>query len=646
MRKIGLSISLHFHNKDNRAPMRPDKRTGKDNNAYAYGLFETVYWTPQQITTHVTSGKAICVAALAGSWRKAEAFKSAQLIGIDFDDGDCDIDTLVKDDLIRQYGYLLYRTPSYTLEAPRTRAMFILDEPVTDQSVYKKLVKRLLWHFKSADDLKDGVRIFYGSDVQGHRVVHDRVFPLAVLEGLPIHPDELPPPPPPTGVKLEGDHLKAYTQAAVQREIDTLVSTRYHRNNALTRAAFNLGTLAGGHWTGLPEAEAEALLYAAACSNGYVSKDGESAARATIRSGLRAGMGHPRPEPASRPAPAVNGSARTPDSALANGHNALQITVPPPFDPLAYVRKGTDLIARYKERVSAQGAAPDFAPMAMPFAELHEFGGYARVITPGKLVGVVGNTGGGKTIMMESIVDELRRSGEDVLVFSPEWTGDEQIDRLARRYDAPNLEQVYLHMAWKAARAAGVSAGVPLSETQQRDALAAIDHVIQWEGELFTLDKARITLSQLLTTIEAVVTSTREQGYNIRNVVVDYAQILELNENGRARSLNDAVNEIKAMCIDCRLVGWIVSQVTKQDSREALGGAKDLDAYSAQWLRMDAFNFAMTLKIDKNELGIPTGTGTVKIVKNSIGRTGEKKLCLNLERGVWLDVDPSSHVAM
>lgn len=632
-RTIELSISRHFHNKENRAPMRPDKRTGKALNAYAYGLFETVRWTPQQITTHVTAGKAICVAALSGNWRKADQFKSAQIVGIDFDGGDCDLDALVKDDFIRQYAYLLYRTPSYTPDNPRARALFILDEPLTDQAHYKKLVKRLLRRFQSADDLKDGVRIFYGSDVPGHKVMHDHVLPVSILETLPICPDELPPPPAPAGVKLAGDYLRKYTETAVQREIDDLAGIRYHRNNALVRAAFNIGTLVGAHWTNLSELEAETLLYAAACSNGYVNKDGEHAARATIRSGLQSGMKAPRIEPAAHHTAPVS----APPVASVN---TLNVTVPSAYNPLEHIRKGKDLIEEYKQLVSLNGNIPDIVPMQMPFATLHDFGGFARVITPGKLVGIVGNTGGGKTILMESIVDELRRAGEDVLIFSPEWNSAELIARLARRYDAPNLEKIYLHSAWKAAKKAGADVGVPLSKTEQEDALKAIYYVESWTGELFVLDKARITLTQMLDTIEAVVTSTREQGYNIRNVVIDYAQVLELNDQTKIRTLNDAVNEIKARCIDCKLIGWIVSQVTKQDSREAQSGEKPLDAYSAQFLRMDAFNLAMTLKLDRNELGKSTGTGTIRVVKNSAGRTGEKKLAVNLERGVWIDVCP------
>lgn len=86
-----------------------------------------------------------------------------------------------------------------------------------------------------------------------------------------------------------------YVEAAVSGEISKLVSTRTHRNDALNDASFNLGTLVGAG--ALSRGEAETRLYGAAVANGYVSKDGEKAARDTITSGLDSGESNPRQIP-------------------------------------------------------------------------------------------------------------------------------------------------------------------------------------------------------------------------------------------------------------------------------------------------------------------------------------------------------------
>lgn len=87
----------------------------------------------------------------------------------------------------------------------------------------------------------------------------------------------------------------SYVEAAVSAELGELASTRGGRNNALNDSAFKIGTLVGAG--GISRAEAEERLFAAAVANGYVSKDGERAARQTIKSGLDRGTQKPREIP-------------------------------------------------------------------------------------------------------------------------------------------------------------------------------------------------------------------------------------------------------------------------------------------------------------------------------------------------------------
>src|SRR5687767_13988628 len=83
--KVRLSISQHFHNKDNRATMRPNQE-GRMSNLWAFAAFDNVLWTAQEIAAHITAGKAICIATHSKR-RKEEFFSSSQLMGVDFDHG-------------------------------------------------------------------------------------------------------------------------------------------------------------------------------------------------------------------------------------------------------------------------------------------------------------------------------------------------------------------------------------------------------------------------------------------------------------------------------------------------------------------------------------------------------------------------------
>lgn len=88
-----------------------------------------------------------------------------------------------------------------------------------------------------------------------------------------------------------------YSEAAIRSELLKLMGTKTGRNNALNDAAMAIGQFVGAGE--ISRHEAEERLYGAALANGYISKDGPAAARATIASGLDAGEKQPReiPEP-------------------------------------------------------------------------------------------------------------------------------------------------------------------------------------------------------------------------------------------------------------------------------------------------------------------------------------------------------------
>src|SRR5690348_8177085 len=85
---------------------------------------------------------------------------------------------------------------------------------------------------------------------------------------------------------------RRYAERALERECAELAATPSGRNDRLNRAAFAIGRLVGAGK--LLRHEAEEQLIASAMANGYVAKDGMTATRATIKSGLDKGELHPR----------------------------------------------------------------------------------------------------------------------------------------------------------------------------------------------------------------------------------------------------------------------------------------------------------------------------------------------------------------
>ena len=90
------------------------------------------------------------------------------------------------------------------------------------------------------------------------------------------------------------DRTVRYVERAIDGECSAVTSLAPHtgRNVRLFQAAANLGELCGAGL--LPEAVAEGALEDAAAACGLIHDDGLHAVRATIRSGLRRGLAHPR----------------------------------------------------------------------------------------------------------------------------------------------------------------------------------------------------------------------------------------------------------------------------------------------------------------------------------------------------------------
>lgn len=100
------------------------------------------------------------------NWRHSKNYQLGQHIGLDFDTEDhrSSLSHLAKDHFIQRYASALYTTPSHTEDAPRARALFLLDTPIMQPQNYALSASALLWLFGTGDrQCKDAARFFYGS---------------------------------------------------------------------------------------------------------------------------------------------------------------------------------------------------------------------------------------------------------------------------------------------------------------------------------------------------------------------------------------------------------------------------------------------------------------------------------------------------
>jgi hypothetical protein len=599
--------------------------------------------TTEQIAAHVTSGRAICVAACAKNWRKEAHFISAQLMGVDFDHG-TSIADLIGHEFVFNYAFLVYATPSSTPDAPRSRVLFALDMPIENLAEYKKLVKRLLLHLNIVDvdeQCKDGVRIFFGSDTKDFSLVENAVLPVAILEALPQHPDELPKPPierRETPITPENaTRAQKYAHAAKEGILNEALATPVgvgQRHEAFNAACMKAVARAKGGWYGFEGIDQDLRIVGQ-----QLDRDPDE-----IERGIRGAWDKAESFPMSLP---DNPPAHH------NGRRELQVAqaapAPPPPAPASPItwRTSDDSMARYRERLE-QPVNGALVPLIFPFKCLREkFGGYCAAVPPGVLVGIVGLSGGMKTSFIETITDIWRQLGDnDVLWWGPEWSWDRMADRAVQRYSDPNaptanITDMMFHEIWLAEEASGIPAkqryGRPLAASVKANSRAVSERIEQWAGKCHYVEEMDIDIDRLFAASKERLAQANAGGRNIRIAVFDYVQLMEMRSvRTEGERINAVLGRIKAFCVENKLIGIVASQVTKSSSSAVREGGERLKAESGQFFRSDKFNLILTLN-PQYEGTMMKDYGVIGVVKNSAGRTGEQTVFIDPSRLKWLD---------
>lgn len=324
---------------------------------------------------------------------------------------------------------------------------------------------------------------------------------------------------------------------------------------------------------------------------------------------------------------------------------------PPAFNFNDFVMTGGQASQLYVRDIDPQAKSdPDFVPVVIPFKPLHRFGGFAEIMTTGKMVGIAAATGGNKTIFLETIVEAYLNIGESVLIWSPEWSGRELMQRRGTRFGGVSMERILKAQAYKYYQERGLAVPFDSIRPLTPDELEACNEANvasdAWLAEPFYIKQRRLGLDALLYGIEGATREIRALGRTLRVLVIDYAQMLRLNaRDPQKRTLQDAIAELKDLAGDIGVLPWVASQVTKESGRNVNATGTLLDESSAQFLRFDEFNLALTLQMNYFPIddikyplaGQHDGTATISVVKNNIGRRGTVTVLTDLDRLQWLD---------
>jgi len=314
----------------------------------------------------------------------------------------------------------------------------------------------------------------------------------------------------------------------------------------------------------------------------------------------------------------------------------------PAVDPAALFVSSPDIYDYIEKELGEETLVPDIEPLDMPYAWLREFEGFAEVIMPGSLAYVLGAPGTGKTTFLECMAEEWMRQGYDVIWWGPEWSPVEMGYRTLQRMNGATIRQMVKQQRWRIEDAAGVApekrTGMRLGMEVTRRAGDKVFQMQQWPGRAHYIQKMGMPLSQLLASIKAMTAALRADGRKVAVLMIDYFQLLKAQAKNRRDSatiLEDIATDIKTLCVDSRLVGFAASQPRKGDSAQTRDGKK-LGSSGGQGLSDQQCKLYLTISAEFDEdTEDKTGRYFVRVVKNNLGRTGEKELYPDLPNLRW-----------
>jgi hypothetical protein len=300
----------------------------------------------------------------------------------------------------------------------------------------------------------------------------------------------------------------------------------------------------------------------------------------------------------------------------------------------------SDRLSEYHARLTDYDAPVVSPPIYFPLKVLHRYGGMAEVMRAGKLIGIVGTSGGGKTSLLETMVDGWLSYNVPCLIWSPEWTADEFIERAVQRYGGPTMTELYKHEIFIYERQQGITGGVgvEVSEDQLRRAEKALRDIRKWTAQIGYINDPFLTVGKLRDSMNATLDKLR---FTPRVLIIDYVQLLHAMETTPDLTMYKLLMVIKATCAAHQLVGVIASQTTKAAAKDAQSGDA-LDAQSARWVNDDAFNLYVTITPDRDETGMVRDSAILNVVKNSYGTRGKIRVGVDWPRMTFADIAHSN----
>jgi len=335
-----------------------------------------------------------------------------------------------------------------------------------------------------------------------------------------------------------------------------------------------------------------------------------------------------------------------------------QQPLPPASSPASTVEFCSDLDAlkTYIDEINGE-APPQVPPLLNPYTFLHKYGGLGHIIPAGKLLYFASVSGGTKTIGFETGWEAYQDRGIHSIVYSPEWIDDrgaiEMAARSVQRAGGVSVNDMMLNSLYQQEQQFKLktNVGKALESLSVSESISKAVQLMKRPGRVFFIKNPGLSVEKLCAGIEAKCDQEAANGVVIQAVWIDFAQLLWLeNPESTGRLwIEAAIGLIKDTCRRKNLVGFISSQMRKDDAELAKTGGK-LSADMMQWLSDQQANFILAfvpevdingkrlMWVDPHNPERKVGKLRGRIVKNSLAQLPDEEFEIPVDflRLTWM----------
>jgi hypothetical protein len=286
--------------------------------------------------------------------------------------------------------------------------------------------------------------------------------------------------------------------------------------------------------------------------------------------------------------------------------------------------------------------------LVTPFKSMHALNGYAYMLEPGKVTGIIAPSGYGKTSWIETWAEWYMTKGIDIFMYSPEWSAIQMHWRRIQRNGGASYDQIRAHGLWHNEEAKGIpddqKFGVRIEKKSDLYAktLQTNKKIKSLPGQITYFEGQRVT-GKILEMMTAELQLARRVGKRVGLAVFDYAQLLRTVEDIKGKNSYEIICDmIKDWSIANHIHSIVGVQVTKERAHGAITQDKLLTEYDASWIRPDVFNLILSLNIQHIKDAMSQelkklNTAKINVCKNSTGETGVLRMRTDFKKLRWID---------